>query len=499
MPSCAKACLALVLSSLSLGAPVRAAAGFRYWDVADTSKAPQLLSATGLYTSIAGKRKTLLPNAWHFEVNSALWSDDAKKSRWVLLKPGASIGFRELDDYWDYPDSTVFIKQFAIDTVPGDTATRVLWETRLLISAREVLDSAAGTTTDHWYGFSYKWNADQKDARLVHTDYNGKPDSIRIWPQGRTRPARMKKWIFPSREQCDRCHRSESNGSMHARSVLGFFTAQLNRPHPDSAGVNQLEYFFAKQVLKGPRPAAWTASPRWRALDDRAASLDVRARSYIASNCSGCHGNRGNLVGAAEMCNLDYDYLSMTPRMEFRHHYTRSFGLDDTSITPYFYPATDRGNNPAGLDSLPIEPALVVPGYPQKSVILFRQLARNTEPGNYDPAGNMMPPLASFEVNVAATDSIAKWIREMPAIPAPDPIRAARRGNLLPGATLRGRRLLLAPETVRSRAPVSMASMDGRQVPLRRLAEDVYAVPEGVPKGLYLIRVGARSLLRYLL
>jgi hypothetical protein len=505
MSACIPAMKAIGLF-LALAGPfsLAGAQGFRYWNVADTTKAPETLSATGAYVSITGKQKTLQPNAWHFEVNSALWSDDAKKKRWVLLKPGKSIGYREKDDYWDYPDSTVFIKNFAIDTITGDSTSRVLWETRLLINAKEPLEEGSKTLTDHWYGFTYKWNADQKDARLVHAEYMGKPDSIRIWPQGKGMPSRWKKWSFPSRDQCDRCHRSNVGGdSLHARSVLGFFTAQLNRPHPDSAGINQLEYFFVKKVLTGTR-SDWNApaTPRWYGIEDStapAATLDVRARSYIAANCSGCHGKRGNAIGAADMCYLDYDFHAMTPQMEFRHHYTRSFNLEDTSITPTYYPKTDRGNNPDGLDSLFIEPALLVPGYPQKSTLFYRQRARRTEPGNYDLDRDQMPPIASYEVNERAMAVLERWIREIPSRPAPNGIVAPRRAGMLPAATLRGSRLVLSHEALRSHPKVTMVSVSGREVGLRRIAEGIYQVPDGLPKGLYFIRIGAQSLLKYLL
>src|SRR5688500_12179274 len=119
---------AAVLAALALSLPAASSAAFNYWDAADTSKAPRTLSATGIYADIGAGR--LIAEAKPFEVNSPLWSDGSHKKRWVLLKQGQSIAFSEHDDYWGYPDSAVFIKQFAIDTVPGDTTSRRRWETR---------------------------------------------------------------------------------------------------------------------------------------------------------------------------------------------------------------------------------------------------------------------------------------------------------------------------------------------------------------------------------
>lgn len=96
----------------------------------------------------------MIPEAHYFEVNSPLWSDGSSKKRWVILKAGTSIGYRELDDYWDYPDGAVFVKEFAIDTVAGDSATRVVWETRFLINKKERLDPGSSRLTDRWHGIA---------------------------------------------------------------------------------------------------------------------------------------------------------------------------------------------------------------------------------------------------------------------------------------------------------------------------------------------------------
>jgi hypothetical protein len=64
---------------------------------------------------------------------------------------------------------------------------------------------------------------------------------------------------------------------------------------------------------------------------------------------------------------------------------------------------------------------------------------------------------------------------------------------------LEGRRLILAPGFAPGNVEVTLSALDGRRVEVRRLAPGVYAIPQGLPKGLYLIRAGARSALRSLL
>jgi hypothetical protein len=488
---------------------------FVYWNVRDTSKVPKLLSASGMYPSkaaIEAKVKTVRPNAHHFEVNSALWSDDSKKKRWVMTKAGTSIKYAEKSDYYGYPDSAVFMKQFAIDTIIGDSSSRVLWETRFLVNRKDTVAydtvSQPGIKIpilmDHWYGYSYKWNPDQKDAKLIPA--TGQDDSIRVWPKNKVGASMIKKWRFPSRSQCDQCHRVDYADTLHGRSVLGFFTAQLNRPHPDTANINQLEYFFNKGVLTGTK-SVWdaTTTPRWYAVDDSTnpkATLDIRARAYIAANCSGCHGTRGMATNATFGVDFNYDFHTMEAKMDFRHRTTSwPFTLDEDSIQPKYYPKTDLGNNPNAYDSLLIDPALVVPGYPQKSVILFRQTQRNYEPGIYEADPKQMPLLATYEVNYTAVNVIRKWIAEMPKTPAPrwNGIRLYSARTNLKGPAIQGRHLVLPSELAGpGNVKVTLTGITGRTLELTRLSRTAYALPNGLTPGVYVIKVGKQNFTRYL-
>jgi cytochrome c553 len=313
----------------------------------------------------------------------------------------------------------------------------------------------------------------------------------------------IKKWRFPTVYQCAACHRTTQQDTTHGRSLLGFFTAQLNRPAPDSAGINQLDWLFAKGVLAGKRQAAWDLSPRWEGIEDKGASLDVRARSYIAANCSGCHGRRGMASAATMGVYFDFDFHTMEPAMEMRNQpVSWSYGLD--TLPPFFYPKNDPAN-PTHLDSLPIIPALVVPWYPEKSALIFRERSRDTVPGNYDPYRNQMPPLGTYEVNAPAVALLEQWVREM-GLQAATALGHGPRRSASGTIRLQGRLLTIAPEAgvgnldvTGGNAAVSMVFLDGRRVELRRLSPGVYELPAGLPKGLYLIRAGTRSLIRSLL
>ena len=501
----------LILLSL----PNMAGAAFKYWDVAfgdsikdpnDTLKKivniPPTLSALGMYVDITAAKKVTMTGIYHFDVNSALWSDDAHKNRFFLLRPGKSIGFELTNDYWKYPDSTVFLKNFAIDTIIGDTTSRVLWETRVLINKKESVVSSEGKTRmdERWYGLSYKWNPDQKDARLVLK--NGMDDSIRVH-NGVGQPGYMKKWHFPSRRECNQCHRAEFSDTIHGRSVLGFFTAQLNRPHPDFPTMNQLEYFFTNNLLTGTKPAEWNAVgvPKWAGIEDASASVDIRARSYIAANCSGCHGTRGMANSATFGVNLNYDFHTMESQMEFRQRgVSWPFSLD--TVPPFYYRKTDLVANPLAKDSLYIEPALVIPGYPSKSVILFRQMSRNTKPGNYDFIRTQMPPLGSFQVNQKSAALITRWIMEMEPIEAPHATagilhRLGRSEILSP--VIEGHILRLPTELASiGNVRVTLTGISGRSMELTQTGNGNYAIPYFMSPGIYMIRVNGKSYRGYL-
>lgn len=469
-----------------------ASAQFKYWNVDSASHAPKLLSATGIYVDLS-QSKTMIPAAVPYEVNSPLWSDGSAKKRWVLLKSGTKIGFKAMDDYMDYPDSAVFIKLFAIDTVPGDTTSRRLWETRLLVLKKKALDPAQpGKLFDFWYGFSYRWRKDGKEADLVAEE--GMNDTVGWYPAGRGTARVLKKWIYPSRDACFKCHHKADANSVQPRSVLGFFAAQLNRPSLANPAVNQIEELFTtRQILTGAKPANYddeAVVPRWYSIEstDPKATLERKSRAYIAANCSGCHGTRG--AHRTLIPHLNYDYHDGKPAMVFQYQFVQSFyGLDQVPPVS-FNPDTLRYTNVT----------LVTPGYPQKSVLLYRQTQRNTRAAN-DPdsavrelaffeGGDQMPPVATFEVNTAAIEVIRSWIDTMAQTGDPTIEVGVRAHSRPPGLMFRGGNLVLPPGLI-PEGGVIMIGIDGKAHALKSVGPGIYAIPRGLPKGVYVIRAGA--------
>jgi hypothetical protein len=214
--------------------------------------------------------------------------------------------------------------------------------------------------------------------------------------------AKNLRWRFPSQIECNRCHVPESRGS------LGFITPQLNRPveqerpaesdglrktagaSPGAPGLYQLRDLVDQGVLAFDPTENRPEPFRWRGLDDTAASLEVRARSYLAANCSQCHGNSYNNHSA-----VSFDYFA--PDQPF------AFSLD-TNYLGYL-------GRPRDGDSL--SPQLLYPGHPDSSYILRRmQTGGGFESGggSTEAKAERMPPLGTYRIDSAAVLLLRDWV-----------------------------------------------------------------------------------------
>lgn len=250
------------------------------------------LAATGCFT-IADGRATPHPGLIPFDVNSELWSDGALKRRWIALPDGATLTTRDVGA-WDAPLGTMMIKEFAVETTPGDPRTRRAMETRFLVRNGE-----------GWQGFSFRWRLDGSDADLL-------PDvaSTFAWPLegGKTHVH-----SYPSRVECQRCHHP-SNGPL-----LGLRTAQLvRRLDYDGMIMDQLD---ALAALGAIAPA--TRVPPMSSPHDTSLPLETRVRGYLAANCSHCHNPTGERatrdfrwetpLAQTMLCGSDFEVVAGDP------------------------------------------------------------------------------------------------------------------------------------------------------------------------------------------
>lgn len=225
---------------------------------------PDLLSETGLFADI--DNLVAAPGVLEYDVQMPLWSDGARKRRWIALPGTATIGFDETGS-WTFPVGTVLVKHFEIDTEPG--VTRRL-ETRVLLN-----------TSTGWGGYTYRWNAQETDAQLLD---GGESETFDI--QGNEGPVSIT-WDYPSRAQCLACHTTA------AGRVLGLRTQQLNRDFEFPLRVdNQLATWshIGMFDLNLAAPGQYEAFPL---LDDPEVAGELRARAYLDVNCAHCHQPTG--------------------------------------------------------------------------------------------------------------------------------------------------------------------------------------------------------------
>ncbi len=459
-----------VLAALGLWAadpaPAALSAAIRDFDGSPAHPAPALLSHTGLYTDFTARPRAIAIGIHAFRINSPLWSDGAAKDRFLSPPPGQTIVPTDTDAYV-YPEGTVFIKNFAVDTIYGDSASRILAETRFL-----VLHAASDATGNHpWHGISYRWARDQSEAYLVDQDL-GENLVINVRMGGLLRG---KRWTFPSKHQCNTCHFN--------RGILGFITPQLNRPSAANAAVNQLQALADAGVLSANPVAGKPNAFRWRGLADTAASQEVRARSYFASNCSHCHGN-----GPSPGDHI-FDYFHA-----------------ETSIDQ-----GPNGDNGAYLDKLTHQggdgfPRFIYKGWPESSYVLKRMLVR--QDFGFNPT-EQMPTLATFQPDSAGLRLLKDWICSQGNRPvtacrlpevqadaaywdAPAAIRhTPQAGGSGPSFRLTGGLLICpgAPATAGQAGfgDIRLLDLRGRPIGLTRLGPGLFRPQAKLAPGLYLV------------
>lgn len=319
---------------------------------------PLLLSQTGCVdmTDPAKPARGLIP----YSVRSPLWSDSAKKERFVRVPDGKLIhaldcavdvdackspglgGSGADEGHWDFPVGTVLVKNFSLD---GKHI-----ETRLLMRRTSLL----------WKGFSYEWNDAGTEATLLPDNVAGKDKLV----------SADQVWHYPSRSQCMECH------TKYAGRSLGPTTAQMNSDFPYADGtMNQVEKFKQLGLFDAP-PKNIPGYPDPAGTDP----LEVRARSYLHTNCAICHRPGG------ELSQLDMRFG--TP-----------FGSGNLC-------GEVERNKP---DLAPLRYS-VVPGAPEKSVLYTRMRSLDKL---------RMPKSGSTVVDQAGSKLIADWIQAIPTNACP--------------------------------------------------------------------------------
>ena len=313
----------------------------------DSWPAPSLRE-TGLYSD--WKSKAVGPDKFRFSPQYPLWTDGARKTRWMELPRGTFIDASD-PDAWQFPIGTRFWKEFTF-------AKRA--ETRFIEH-----------TADGWKYATYAWNEDETEALLA-------PE------RGVLRSMVIREGVrhgIPSRTDCKSCHEGSP-----AR-ILGFSALQLsadrdpNAPHaevlPDD-GVT-LRKLLDQGLVRGLPSHLTDGAPRIAAKTPTARA----ALGYLHGNCSFCHTLSGEL--ASLKFSLQYPVgapVDEPPAM------STTIGKTSKFVPSVWEAAGDR----------------VRAGDPDRSVLAFRMESRN-------PVAQM-PPVGSRLVDEAAVALIRKWIAE---------------------------------------------------------------------------------------
>ena len=313
------------------------------------------LSDYRLFADPADARgRTNSPRGLDFAPSTPLFTDHARKDRFVFVPPGEQARYRE-DGPLDFPVGTFLVKTFTLPLASGEERTV---ETRLLIRREE-----------GWKGLPYIYGEPAGDAVLslgggrIPATVTGAADDVRVL-----------NYRIPDGNQCTSCHGVEGEDQ-----PIGPRAAFLN--HAVDVGgspVNQLLRWQRAGILQGVPEDTGTVprQPVWNDPDD--GDLEGRARAYLDMNCAHCHsvGGRAHATGL---------YLGAGVPLDIHA------GICKPPV------AAGRG---AGDQQYAI-----VPGRPEASILVRRM-------DSDDPAVRM-PEIGRSVVNQAGVDLVSAWISSL--------------------------------------------------------------------------------------
>jgi len=218
------------------------------------------------YNFFEGDMKNLSPvyGVLPYDLNSPLFSDYAKKKRFVWMPDNVNAQY--VNDYsaLDFPTGTVFLKSFYYENVQPDNNKKIL-ETRLMIKKES-----------EWEFAKYVWNENQTEANLIS---DGSFVTLDWIQNGSNRTVNYR---IPSSAECFTCH-----NKFGTPVPIGPKPQNINRNYTFADGSqNQLQKWVDQGYLADDLPSSITTTVDW---SDDTESLALRARSYLDINCAHCH------------------------------------------------------------------------------------------------------------------------------------------------------------------------------------------------------------------
>jgi len=308
---------------------------------------PRTLIESGLLTSV--KTQEPAPGVIPYSINAEPWADNSVAERFVAV-PG-QLSIKTEGATWSFPKDSVLVKTLSLDLPNGHSPHRRPVETQILH-----FDGV------EWMPYTYEWNDDQSDARLVEAQ--GADRTIEIADPAALGGKRTVNWRFSGRAECQRCHNRWSG------PPLAFNTPQLHKDRTHNGFVtSQLDELTRIGLLSQPIPA----DKRPQLVDpySTTADLDRRARSYLQVNCAHCHRMH---AGGAVLSQMHFDLDLAKTNMVGVRPTQGVFGIHAAQV--------------------------IAPGDPYRSVLLYRM----SKLGN-----GRMPYIGSTQVDQAGVKLIFDW------------------------------------------------------------------------------------------
>ena len=292
-----------------------------------------------------------------YETISSLFTDYAKKKRYVWMPGDVSASYVSDYDPLDFPTGTILIKNFYYDNVLPDNSTQII-ETRLMIKKET-----------EWIFANYLWNESQTEATY---DMMGSFVPIEWTQNGENYSTNYR---IPSSDECFMCHKSGS-----VAIPIGPKPQNINKTYNYADGAqNQMAKLVAMGYLENNYPGSIETVVEY---SNSSQDLEMRVRSYFDINCAHCHTDLGHC-----------DYRAI--RLAFHEtDVLENMGVcvePDTDISPFL-----DGYNPTHI---------VYPGDIEKSVLYFRL---DTQFENLQ-----MPLVGRSLIHQEAVDLVVTWINSL--------------------------------------------------------------------------------------
>lgn len=346
--------LTLVFTLLTMQCALAAETSKVKQDVLIAEKPARLLSQYGLFKDLPAQ----VPNMGviPYSLLTPLFTDYAEKLRFLFVPKGKSAIYNSVEAL-DFPIGSVLVKTFSLPTdlrQPGKDLRLI--ETRLLIHRKT-----------GWVAFAYVWNKEQSDAVLKIAGKRMRlPMTLR---DGRQITLSYK---VPNINQCKGCH------AINNEIVpIGPKARNLNRDITHAGIVkNQLAHWQELGLMSQlPQLDQLPKVVDWK---NKAAELNLRARSYLDVNCAHCHRRDGPASNSGLF--LSYGEANKT-----------SWGYKKRPV------AAGRGSGNLTFD--------ISPGKPEQSILIYR--LKSNDPGV------LMPELGRSLVHDEAVEMLSEWISQM--------------------------------------------------------------------------------------